>query len=968
MMKGSQFLLIARLAIVLFMGLPFALFATAGEQPWKRWLESEDYAAQNGSQAAFYEMGETASGGRIVNNDWGRDPGDTLRYQIETPHQGKPLFLTIRFARAMSSSAAVRVKLDDRSVDVRFPCTGGWGFREDQWRHGQIRFDDVPAGKHTIELTVSSPNSNLNTDGFYLSNHPVEGIGRTVLLEDEARQRQMHRQRQAELSKEARRLPPIAYVVQHRLGNPEGMVRYHAWPGRVVVQWGCRIEVLDPSQPEEPPRVIFDDPQGAIFDLNTSLDAETLFFSHRKKGDQNWHIWQIGVDGSGLKQITDGPYTDFGPEELADGRLVFCSTRIRSFNICAQTLSTALFTMNRDGNDMRQLTVNTLNDYSPHALPNGQILYTRWEYVDRDVKWRQSLWTVNPDGTNMQLYFGNTIRNPAVMWQARTMPGTDRVAATFAPHHGWPLGAIGTVTRRYGTETASGIGFDWITQEYPDIWDDARLTEWAYRDPFPISDRLLLVSYGGGLTSESTDRRFRIYLLDTADVQVVIHEDPVLSCICPVPIVKRSLPPATASRSIHAVAGDGVFLLQDVYEGLGNAVRPGEIKHLRIMEQPAKFPVNESSPRAFEMTPVMGRRCYYRKRCLGVVPVEKDGSAHFRVPALRELYFQALDTEGRAVQSMGSAVNLAPGEQQSCIGCHEHRTGTTQTRSRVPLAAQKTPVDPQPYAWAGDGDIDFPTVVQPVLDRHCLKCHSGKAPDGRIDLSGDRTRFFSVAYDGIWDRGLIWSVHLTRNDGQVIPPKQAWSFASGLTKYLEPEHFGVQLSQDDKHRVHLWLDTNGNYYGTHARTRPGTIGGRDCWTGDWFDRQLAPLYQKSCAECHGPLDKRRTMGNDKMVSINLSRPENSLLINAHLARSAGGLELSDDDPAKRPPIWTDTKEPVYRALLDAIRAGRQALLNKPRIDMPGAIPRAGHNDWGTYPGTVGADAPISEKTLPDETP
>ena len=99
--------------------------------------------------------------------------------------------------------------------------------------------------------------------------------------------------------------------------------------------------------------------------------------------------------------------------------------------------------------------------------------------------------------------------------------------------------------------------------------------------------------------------------------------------------------------------------------GLGDAVAPGEVKFLRIMEQPAKFPQNETHfprNRVYEMSPVMGRRCYYVKRCLGVVPVEEDGSARFTVPAFRELYFQALDGEGRAIQSMGSAVNVAPGD------------------------------------------------------------------------------------------------------------------------------------------------------------------------------------------------------------------------------------------------------------------------------------------------------------------
>ena len=755
----------------------------------------------------------------------------------------------------------------------------------------------------------------------------------------------------AQLQEDVARLPSIAYVVQPRLGNPNGMVRYHSWPGRIVRQWGCRIERVDPARPDEKPRVLFEDPDGAVFDLNVSYDAKTLFFSHRRRGDENWHLCEMGVDGSRLRQITDGPYTDFGPEELPDGRLVFCSTRIRCFNVCAQTLSTALFSINRDGTDIRQVTVNSLNDYTPKMLPTGQILYTRWEYVDRDVKWRQSLWTVNPDGSNMQLFFGNTIRNPAVFWQARPIPGTDQVVATFAPHHGWPLGAIGTVTRRHGPEAPVGKGFDWITREYPNIFDNARLTEWAYRDPFPVGGRQFLVSYGGGLDGPAAERRFAIYLLDASDTKRLVHEDAGLSCIYPVPIVPRRRPPELAAKTHPDSQSPGVFLLQNVYEGLDDSIRPGEIKSLRILEQPLKYPVNESGPRAFEMTPVMGRRCYYRKRCLGVVPVEADGSAHFVVPPFREIYFQALDADGRAVQSMGSAVNLAPGESQTCVGCHEDRNATIALRRQLPMAAGKPPVTPVPYEWGNDGDIAFPIVVQPVLDRHCVSCHGGTAPDARLDLSGDRTRFFSIAYDRIWDRGLVYSIRLTGNDSQVIPPKKAWSFASSLTKYLQPSHYDVRLSRKEKERIHLWMDTNANYYGRHERTRPGTIGGRDCWAGEWFDRRLLPTYTKHCTDCHGPISKS-SMGNNKMAWINLTRPANSLLLNAHLAKKSGGLELLGEDPKRKPPIFTDTKNPVYQALLAAITEGKKALDANPRIDMPGANPRPGRNDWGSYPGTA----------------
>ena len=751
----------------------------------------------------------------------------------------------------------------------------------------------------------------------------------------------------ADLRQEARHLPPIACVVQHRLGNPQGLVRYHAWPGHVVTKWGCRIQIVDPARPQAPPKVVFEDPQGAILDMNVSYDAKTLFFSFRRQGEENWHLFEIGVDGNGLRQITTGPFSDFSPEELPGGELVFSSTRVKSFNICAQTLSTALFAVRRDDGTLRQVTMNTLNDLSPHVLPNGQLIYMRWEYVDRDVTWRQSLWTVNPDGTNMQLYFGNTVRDPAVFWQARPIPGRDAVVATFAPHHGWPLGAIGIVTRRYGVEAARGVGYRWITQELPVILDNASQTEWAYRDPMPINDHQFLVSYGGG--RQSKDQRFKIYLLDDTDRKALVWEDRQLSCIYPLPLTPREMPNMRITHPSPEPSATGTFILQDVYAGLGESVQRGEIKYLRVLEQPPKFPVNESSPRVYDMTPVMGQRCYYRKRCLGIVPVEADGSAHFTAPAFRELYFQALDAQGRAVQSMGSAVTLAPGETQTCVGCHDDRN-TTPPSSALPTAAKKPPVAPKPYAWGNDGFIAFPVVVQPVLDEHCVNCHSGPTPEGRLDLSGDHTRFFSMAYDSLWDRGLMHSICLTQNDSQVIPPKRAFSYVSKLRQFLEEEHYDVQLSKEERERFYVWMDANSNYYGTHQRTRPGTPGGRDLWADPWFGQQFMSIYREQCVDCHGP--NLGHGGHPKHAAwINLTHPEHSAVLTAHLAKEAGGWGIETESNGKRPPAFETTDHPTYQALLAAIRQGHAQMRANPRVDMPGSTPKAGSHDWGQFPGT-----------------
>jgi len=604
----------------------------------------------------------------------------------------------------------------------------------------------------------------------------------------------------------------------------------------------------------------------------------------------------------------------------------------------------------RDGTGYRQLTVNTLNDMSPHVLPNGQIMYTRWEYVDRDVKWRQSLWTINPDGSSVQLYFGNTIRDPAVFWQARPLPNGEGVVATFAPHHGWPCGAIGTVTKRFGTEAKRGLGFQWITQEYPSIYDNGSLTEQAYRDPYPVAPNRFLVSYGGGL--KGRDRRFKIFLLDDGDRKAMVWDDGALSCTYPIPVRPGKRPPVRHQAEWPQGVTTGTFVLMDVYNGLSNTVKRGEIKALRIMEQVAKFPENETEfprNRVYQMCPVMGQKCYYIKRCLGTVPVEKDGSAHFTVPVLREIYFQALDAEGRAVQSMGSAVNLVPGEQQTCMGCHENRL-TAPANARKPLAATKPPVAPVPYKWGNNGNMDFVKVVQPVLDRHCLECHNGPKSDGNFDMSGDKTRFFNAAYDSIFRRGLVFTVELTANDAQVIPPKQSFSYASRLLDFIEArdkDHQGVDISREERERLYAWMDSNCNYYGTYKRTRPDTPGDRDLWSGDWFRKDFMSAFNANCVSCHKP--------GPPWYGINFTRPENSLVLLAHLSKEAGGFGKTTLVKGQKPPVLASTNDTLYVSMLSAILEGRRGMLANPRMDMDGATPRPGPSDWGKWRGTGDPD-------------
>ncbi|MHC4249236.1 MAG: hypothetical protein ACYS9X_08930, partial [Planctomycetota bacterium] len=341
-----------------------------GGEPLKLWIEAESYAEQRGSTARSYSM-PGASGGRIVDNSWGGRAGDFLRYDFELPRDVAALHVTLKCARATRGPAAIELQLGDARVRGDIPTTGGWGFRDHEWRLFTFRLPACGKGKHALFIRSLSDGSNVNTDGLFISSEPVSDARPAKVMKGAGDGADARTHDKRVPPDELAKLPPIAFVVQERLGNPDGVVRYHA--RHVVGRWGCSIRVFDPASPDDAPRTIYANPKAAIFDMNVSYDAKTLLFTMREGYDDNWHIYEIGADGSGLRQVTRGPYHDFAPAELPGGGLVFVSTRIKSFNMCAQEPSSVLFTCRRDGTGIRQITVNTLNDASPQVLPNGQI-------------------------------------------------------------------------------------------------------------------------------------------------------------------------------------------------------------------------------------------------------------------------------------------------------------------------------------------------------------------------------------------------------------------------------------------------------------------------------------------------------------------------------------------------------------------------------------------------------------------
>lgn len=788
------------------------------------------------------------------------------------------------------------------------------------------------------------------------------------------------------------KLPPILFLTRHPLTQPDA-VGQDLWKPRPTAP-GCSIRIMEPSNPGKPIRTVFEDPDGSIYDMSLSSDAKTVYFSYVRAGEVHWNLWKIGVDGSGLRQLTDGPFYDVSPCETPDGDLIFVSTRRPGHTVCQPGPASNLHRLRHFGEGetptISCVSMNTLSDMSPAMMRDGRVLFTRWEYIDRDLTYRQSLWTQNPDGTGYQLFFGNTIRDVGTFWQARPLPGhRDKLVATFAPHHGYPHGMIGLIDRGRGIEGKKGDAFVYVTREVPSVED--RNMPWMYRDPFPWTDELFLCAFGDGKGYyRDGKKRFGIYLLHADGKKRLLFEDAERSCFFPMllqpsgPVAKTvdrcpDVPPEKLADPEDADL-TGSVVLTNVYEGLQGKVEPGTIISLRIMEQVRK--TEDILHRAYDQSPVMSYGTYYAKRDWGTVPVEKDGSAHFLVPALREVYLQALDSEGREVHRMTSALQVMPGEVLACVGCHENRDAAPVLPKSLPIAAKRSATVPKSPDWLVERErmnphpdprvFDYPSVVQPVLDKYCVSCHHGEKAEGGYDLTGDKTRFFSMSYDNLLGTSRSYRQHdmltgemlpseaakgkplvhffwLLQTPSSVNEPYLTGSHAGRLAELIESDHAGIEIPLEERRKIYYWIDANVPYYGTYASVRPHSAGRRDRFSDPdggrysaWYAEKFHEVYNRRCVECHGPFEQPSHCDwIGRYAWINLSRPEYSAALTAHLSQEHGGRGIAAQkdiprtvtDDANRL-IFQSKKDPDYRKILDAIHEGKRNMLKSPGADMP----------------------------------
>lgn len=711
---------------------------------------------------------------------------------------------------------------------------------------------------------------------------------------------------------------------------------------RVTYVPGGRLLRLDPKTGEV--TILLDDPLGGVRDPVVDYDGKTIVFSYRKGDGEHFHLYRIGADGSGLTQLTDGNYDDIEPCWLPDGSLMFVSSRARRWVNCWVTQVGVLYRCDADGSNIRQVSANVEHDNTPWPLPDGRILYQRWEYVDRSQVHYHHLWTMNPDGTNQTVYFGN--QTPGiVMIDAKPIPGTNRVIAVFSPGHGARehAGYLTIVDPRGGPDD-DGMA----AQVHPDG---------GFRDPYPLAKDCFLAAHGGTLRLVDDDGKCEtIYALPEADAAAGYE------CHEPRPLRERDreriIPPRVALEETR-----GRLFLVDVYQGRNmEGVKRGDIKKLLILESLPK-PINYTGG----MDPLTYAGSFTLERVLGTVPVEEDGSAFFEVPALRPLVLVALDENDLSVKRMQSFLTVQPGETTGCVGCHEQRTQTALPT--VNLGAMRAsprriePFDDCPEVF------DFPRDVQPILDRLCADCHGYEKTErggpyaGKLLLCGDRGPMFSHAYYHLTIRRLY-------SDGRNLPksnypPRALGSGASKILTMLDGSHYEAKATEREARILRLWIEAGAPYPGTYGALGAGSVGGytQNIQVHTDYDRPetkaAAEAITRRCDGCHQN-DRRlpKALSDENGLSFwmpdmndprlerarhivfNLSEPENSLALLAPLAEEAGGWGLCRNPAANAPAerVFADKDDADYRKILAMIAAGKEYLDGIKRFDMPGYRP------------------------------
>ncbi len=533
-------------------------------------------------------------------------------------------------------------------------------------------------------------------------------------------------------------------------------------------------------------------PGAAVADPDISPDGLRVLFSMRRNRDDSWNIYEMNVDGTNLRQITDSPFDDCDPAYLPNGRIIFCSNRPGYRDEYERRPVEVLHIMDADGSNIEQISFNMSDDFDPIVLRDGRIAWTRWEH--HGTINRFPLFFTHPDGQSTFLHFGNHRRN---FWHARELEN-GKLVAIMSNRVQVDRGALVLLNSDVtaGDEDEAG---DYINLT-PHISISGDTTSFKY--PFPLPDGRLVVSYAP-LGHEAGD--YGLYTIDRNGGNLsLLYNDPNTDELDAVVVAPRPKPQVIPEKR-NPSATTGIFINQNVYNRQrrdGQQIPgPGEVKEVMIIEAVPQLSRERNGLTSFES-----------KRVLGTAPVYEDGSFAIEVPANMPFSINLLDSLGRAIVIKRSWLYARPGEKfAECTGCHGPRG---QKSNPNPIAATLPPTNLN-IPLEQREVIDFKSAIAPIIENKCLSCHSGATPAGGLNLSLETPPGeYPIAYQNL----------LSGSSGKRYVETRRVPFArrSLLVNFLMgwgedhaangPHLKGEDaLTPDEVRKIITWIDLGGQY-------------------------------------------------------------------------------------------------------------------------------------------------------------
>ena len=591
------------------------------------------------------------------------------------------------------------------------------------------------------------------------------------------------------------------------------------------------------------------------FDL--SFDGKRIVFAWSRRGDNPWdtwtpfesdfwtedntfHLFVFDIGSTECTQLTFGNRSDHSPCWLPNGRIAFMSERRNTTARCAGSRhqpTSALYSIKANGSDLIRLSWHDTEEWDPSVTNDGMIVYTRWDYLDRDFHIAHHIWTCYPDGRDPRAPHGNyplphtTLEGdrwedgrawrPWGEYNIRAIPNSNKYMAIAGGHHntgmyGAPIILDVRIPDDNKTSQIKRItpGDRWINEACPPntrggktvlpsgYVADNRDVDAHYGHPWPLSEDFYLVTEGSG-------KHNRLFLLDKFGNREMIYSGfkipnvSGLRMVSPMPFRARIKPPVIPTATWQGQrstpeAPRATISVMNVYESDFKWPENTKITSLRIIQhvpKPWSSPVSNQPRMGYAQSPTA-------RVILGTVPVEADGSVYFEAPVEKLIYFQALDEDGMAIQSMRSGTYVHPGEHLSCVGCHESRSNVPKVPIQ-PLAMQRPPSEIAPEV-GGVEPLNFHRLVRPVFDKHCRSCHQDQ--DQKPDFSYNSLEPYAFYFHA--DGG---SNHMSWLHGgsRTIAGKFGARWSRLVREgYLRKSHYDVSLTKAEVRRITLWLDGN----------------------------------------------------------------------------------------------------------------------------------------------------------------